>query len=119
MEVAGQSMVEETALIVDSIIVSDATMRHSLGGVEFITNEKSANTSLFQYGQSAEEKHGHGPQADGVLVGSNPREILTHKGQMPEHPVEQPVGIGPNPRSISYISGEMSVGIQSGEPMPA
>ena len=111
MEVAGQSMVEETALIVEAVIVSDASMRQSVGGVEFITNEKSANPSLSQYGQSPEKKHGHGPQSDRILVGSYSGEILAHKGQMSEHPTEQPVGIGPNPRGVSYICGEIPVTI--------
>jgi hypothetical protein len=86
-------------------------MRQSAGGVEFITNEKSANTSLSQYWQSPKKKHRHGPQPDRVLVGSYPGEILAHKGQMSEHPTEQPVGIGPNPRRISYLCSKISVGI--------
>ena len=111
MEVAGQSMVKKTALVVDAIIVSDAAVRQSVGGVEFITDEQSANTSLSQYGQGPKEKNGYGPQSDRVLVGSYPGRVLAHKGQMSEHPTEQPVGIGPNPRGVSYIFGEIPVTI--------
>ena len=38
---------------------------------------------------------------------------------MPQHPVEEPVRVGPHPGRIGDMVTEMTVGVQSRKPVPA
>ena len=111
MKIPGHGVVEIPALIVEAVIMCNTLKRQPSSGIKLVPHNEPANPSLPQDGEGAEEEHGHCPEPDRVLIGSYFSKILANKGEESQHPVEDPVRIGPDTGCILDFLGEVTIGV--------
>jgi hypothetical protein len=118
VKIPGKNIIKVAALVVKAVVVSDAAKRELSRCVKLVSNEEAANPPFLQKGKGSKHKDGYRPQPDGVFVRTHSFKVLTHKREVPQHPVEHPVGIGPNPGCVGNVIGKVTVGIQGCKPVP-
>ena len=65
----------------------------------------------------SENEDRHRPQANGILIGTDRCEILSDERETAKHPVEDAIGIGPDPSRVINVFTEMTVGVECREPV--
>ncbi len=115
---AGQALVEEAALVVEAVVVGDALVAEPARGVVLVTDHEVRDAALAGHRQARRRGTRHGPQPDRILVRPQPREVLAHERQVAQHPVEHPIGRGPDPRRrLGRLLAQEPVGVERRVPV--